>query len=1006
MADDVTVDNGTLTDYDVRTDEDAGGKHYQFVKLAYGPLGTFTHVEAGVGLPVAIVGTPTVTVSGSVTVAEPVSIDDNGGSITVDGTVSLGAGSANIGDVDVLTVPAPLNVVGGGTEAAALRVTIASDSTGLLSVDDNGGSLTVDGTVIVTATDLDIRNLDVAQDDVRVGGMAALDAAVADNPVAVGGRASTAIPTAVSADGDAVWLWLDRSGGVVMNGRDAHDAALNANTNPLLVGARAQATVPTDVSADGDAVRLWALRSGALATVLTAAGALIGGDATNGLDVDVTRVTGTVTVDSEMSAAAALTDNFANPTAGGVGAFAMGWDGTNWDRIRAPGGVVEVSSPSALTVSATDLDIRNLDVAQDDVRVGGMAALDAAVADNPVTIGGRASTAVPTAVSADGDAVWAWLDRRGAVKTVMVDDAGDSIMDGTNDALRVNVVAGSGGATQYAEDTASAAGESVIMVGVVRKDSAASLVDADSDRTELQVDASGSLRVTGGGGGTEYTEDIAAPADPVGNAQLLRRRDTPASEATTAGDWIAQNANQYGAAYAQIVTSAGAFVDSFGGGTQYDEDTVSAAADKLTMAGVVRKDTAATLVDTDGDRTQLQVDATGRLWVDVGNTVTVAGTVAVSSVSGSVTVTDSEKVADNAAFTDGTTKVQPAGFIFDEVAGTALTENDAAAARIDAKRAQVFVLEDETSRGLRATVTLSNALKVDASFTPLQVNSLTPGTSSTNLGKAEDAGHSSGDVGVMALAVRNDAGTAFAADNDYVPLSVDSVGGVRVAVPSPLSTTGGGTEAAAHRVTIANDSTGVLSVDDNGGSLTVDQATAANLLATVTQGPAGTAWEVVGDVAHDAAAPANPVVIGAQMETMADSAPGTRSSADGDATKFATLDGAQYVITTGPQTVSYHDDDVAAVTTDGTIHAAPGAGLSLYITDIIFSIGVATASSIFIEESTTKVLGPYYLEAIAGRGLAIHFVTPKKITANTAALVTNTGATTFSIDILGFIAPG
>jgi hypothetical protein len=60
-----------------------------------------------------------------------VSIDDNGGSITIDN--------------------AQLSVVGTGTEAAALRVTIASDSTGLLSVDDNGGSLTVDGTVTANA---------------------------------------------------------------------------------------------------------------------------------------------------------------------------------------------------------------------------------------------------------------------------------------------------------------------------------------------------------------------------------------------------------------------------------------------------------------------------------------------------------------------------------------------------------------------------------------------------------------------------------------------------------------------------------------------------------------------------------------------------------------------------------------------------------------------------------------------------------------------------------------
>jgi hypothetical protein len=45
--------------------------------------------------------------------------------------------------------------------------------------------------------------------------------------------------------------------------------------------------------------------------------------------------------------------------------------------------------------------------------------------------------------------------------------------------------------------------------------------------------------------------------------------------------------------------------------------------------------------------------------------------------AGTFAVQDSQKVADNAGFTDGTTPVNPAGFIFDEVAGTALTENDA-----------------------------------------------------------------------------------------------------------------------------------------------------------------------------------------------------------------------------------------------------------------------------------------------------------------------------------------
>jgi hypothetical protein len=43
-----------------------------------------------------------------------------------------------------------LNEAGGGVEAGALRVTIASNSTGVVSIDDNGGAITVDGTVAVT----------------------------------------------------------------------------------------------------------------------------------------------------------------------------------------------------------------------------------------------------------------------------------------------------------------------------------------------------------------------------------------------------------------------------------------------------------------------------------------------------------------------------------------------------------------------------------------------------------------------------------------------------------------------------------------------------------------------------------------------------------------------------------------------------------------------------------------------------------------------------------------
>lgn len=68
----------------------------------------------------------------------------------------------------------------------------------------------------------------------------------------------------------------------------AHDGADSGR--PLKVGGFAKAAAPADVSADSDRVNAWFLRNGAMAVNLTAAGALIPGDATNGLDVDPTRL--------------------------------------------------------------------------------------------------------------------------------------------------------------------------------------------------------------------------------------------------------------------------------------------------------------------------------------------------------------------------------------------------------------------------------------------------------------------------------------------------------------------------------------------------------------------------------------------------------------------------------------------------------------------------------------------------------------------------------------------
>ena len=122
----------------------------------------------------------------------------NGLDVDVTRLPALVAGSANIGDVDVLTVPAPLSTTGGGTEATALRVTIATDSTGLVSVDDNGGSLTIDNaqlSVVGTGTEAAAMRVTIATDSTGV-------LSVDDNGGSLTVDVGTALPAGANNIGD------------------------------------------------------------------------------------------------------------------------------------------------------------------------------------------------------------------------------------------------------------------------------------------------------------------------------------------------------------------------------------------------------------------------------------------------------------------------------------------------------------------------------------------------------------------------------------------------------------------------------------------------------------------------------------------------------------------------------------------------------------------------------------------------------------------------------------
>jgi hypothetical protein len=121
----------------------------------------------------------------------------------VSGTVTANLGATDNAVLDVIETNTDFGtVVSGGTETGALRVTIANNSTGLLSVDDNGGSLTVDGTVAVSGTvtvDLGANNDVTVTSGTITANLGATDNAVLDQ-IELNQDTQTALLTTIDAD--------------------------------------------------------------------------------------------------------------------------------------------------------------------------------------------------------------------------------------------------------------------------------------------------------------------------------------------------------------------------------------------------------------------------------------------------------------------------------------------------------------------------------------------------------------------------------------------------------------------------------------------------------------------------------------------------------------------------------------------------------------------------------------------------------------------------------------
>lgn len=251
----------------------------------------------------------------------------------------------------------------------------------------------------------------------------------------------------------------------------------------------------------------------------------------------------------------------------------------------------------------------------------------------------------------------------------------------------------------------------------------------DSGGSELSV-----------GGGTQYTEDAAAAANPVGNALIVVRDDARGGSLTTTdGDNVALRGNNNGELYVKhtdtiAATQSGTWNVTNVSGTVslptgaataanqstvitslqliddvvFAEDVAAQAADKGVAILAVRRDADTSLVGTDNDYANLQVDANGYLKVEIfdgggSHTVDNAGTFAVQVDGSALTalqLIDDPVITDDTAFTPATSKVMMAGFEADEGSTDSVDEGDAGAARMTLDRKVIVTPQPHTAGGL------------------------------------------------------------------------------------------------------------------------------------------------------------------------------------------------------------------------------------------------------------------------------------------------------------------
>lgn len=231
--------------------------------------------------------------------------------------------------------------------------------------------------------------------------------------------------------------------------------------------------------------------------------------------------------------------------------------------------------------------------------------------------------------------------------------------------LQVECAAGCSGGTQYAEDSVHASGDTLTLAGVVQQSTDAALA-GDGDRTLLQVDGTGYLKVI------NKNPNLAADNSSNSTSKVPTLGALAGSSAPTwtSGNQVPLSVDTSGALRVTGGTSA----------TQYTEDAASAGAESLTLAGAIRQNTPASSTSADGDYSNIKVDSSGRLWVN-GSDVTqpVSGTVSItanSAVNVAQVNGSTAQVATNSMNTTGSgLQASSLAAQCDDTTPTSLTEN-------------------------------------------------------------------------------------------------------------------------------------------------------------------------------------------------------------------------------------------------------------------------------------------------------------------------------------------